>query len=85
MFPFGSLCCRTLPELQSEERRRLGLILVLPGIEGEGPLNHNLARGLAEGGLAGSIEIYDWTTGYWPLFVYHLRGARRLANLNDFI
>src|SRR5262249_4382434 len=37
------------------------------------------ARGLAEGGLAVSIEIHDWTTGYWPLFAYHLRNARRTA------
>jgi pimeloyl-ACP methyl ester carboxylesterase len=78
-FPLGSRWLRELDELRSEGRRREGSLFVLPGIEGSGPLNHNLARGLAEGGLACSIEIFEWTTGYWPLFAYHLRHAARMA------
>jgi hypothetical protein len=78
-FPLGSRWCSDLSELGSEQRRQKGLVLVLPGVEGKGPLNHNLARGFAEGGLSQAIEIHEWTTGYWPLFAYHLGNTRRTA------
>jgi pimeloyl-ACP methyl ester carboxylesterase len=78
-FPLGSRWCPDLGKLQSEQRRRKGLVIVLPGVEGKGPLNHNLALGLADGGLACAIRVHDWTTGYWPLFAYHLRNGRRTA------
>src|SRR3954449_1783769 len=53
-----------------------GLVLVLPGVEGRGPLNWSIARGLLDGGWRGAILIRDWTTGWWPLFAYHLRAQR---------
>lgn len=37
-------------------------MLVLPGIEGPSGWNYNLARGLADGGVKASIEIFDWGT-----------------------
>ncbi len=59
------------------------LVLVLPGIEGESFLNHNIARGLADGGVESAIEIFDWTTGIILLFLYHLRGKRRHISQAD--
>ena len=50
---------------------------MLPGIEGQSLLNHSIARGLADGGVDGAIEIFDWTTGIILRFLYHLRGWRR--------
>jgi pimeloyl-ACP methyl ester carboxylesterase len=55
-------------KLAGEPRQRGGLILVLPGIEGESVINHNIARGLDDAGLADAIEIFDWTRGRLFLF-----------------
>jgi len=38
-----------------------GLILILPGIEGESQLNHMIADGLKDAGVPDAIDIYDWT------------------------
>ncbi len=45
------------------EKARLdkGLILILPGIEGESQLNHMIADGLKDAGVPDAIDIYDWT------------------------
>lgn len=43
------------------DRLRKGLILILPGIEGESMLNHMIADGLKDAGLPDAIDIYDWT------------------------
>ncbi|HEV3142285.1 MAG TPA: alpha/beta hydrolase [Gemmataceae bacterium] len=53
-----------------------GLAIVLPGIEGFGPLNCNIAYGLIDGGFPGAVVVHDWTTGIWPLFAYHLRAQK---------
>ena len=37
-----------------------GLIIILPGIEGESPLNHDIRRGLVSAGLPSAIPIYNW-------------------------
>lgn len=55
----------------------LGYTIILPGIEGRSRANSNIARGLRRGGLAGAIEIVDWTTGWFSLFVVHLRCQTR--------
>jgi pimeloyl-ACP methyl ester carboxylesterase len=68
-----------LSSLRSTERLDRGLVLILPGIEGESFMNHSIARGLADGGVPAAIEIYDWTTGVILLFLYHLRSSRRHA------
>lgn len=43
------------------DRLNKGLILILPGIEGESMLNHMIADGLKDAGLPDAIDIYDWT------------------------
>jgi pimeloyl-ACP methyl ester carboxylesterase len=37
------------------------VLLHLPGVAGELPIDHNLIRGLKAGGYDGQTEIYDWT------------------------
>ncbi len=65
-----------LAELRTAERLDQGLVIVLPGIEGHSHLNRRMARGLALGGVAHAIEIYDWTYGrFWQL--WSLRSRRR--------
>lgn len=55
--------CATLPlHYASDVRRANGLVVILPGIEGRGPFNINIARGLHRGGVKSAISIYDWTT-----------------------
>jgi pimeloyl-ACP methyl ester carboxylesterase len=55
------------------ERLQRGYTLVVVGINGDNMLSAGLAPGLAQGGYGGAVEVVDWTTGHWPLFVYHLR------------
>jgi hypothetical protein len=59
------------------ERLSRGYTIVVVGVNGDNMLSAGLAPGLAEGGYPGAVEVVDWTTGFWPLFVYHLRAARR--------
>lgn len=75
--PLGGLWRFGLARLQSPERLERGLAVVLPGIDGLGPLSWGIAIGLADGGWPGAIVVHDWTTGLWPLLVYHLRAGRR--------
>jgi len=77
-------CCVgcTAPRLTSPERLRHGLIIILPGIEGRGYLNQNIAAGLAEAGIPDAIEIYDWTLG--PVAaLYNLADYRRNISQAD--
>lgn len=48
-------------DLRQPQRYGYGLVIILPGIEGTSPLNANIARGLAEGGVPSAVEVYDWT------------------------
>jgi pimeloyl-ACP methyl ester carboxylesterase len=77
LHPLGRFCGSWLNDLRTPERLDQGLVLVLPGIEGQSLLNHNMARGLADGGVRSAIEVFDWTTGVIVMFLYHLRSARR--------
>lgn len=61
----------------AEKRLDQGYTLVLPGIEGCSPHNISIAHGLVDGGHSSAIEIYDWTTGSWVLFPYHLTSFER--------
>lgn len=56
------LCGCSLSHLDTQTRRDHGLVLILPGIEGPSYWNHNIARGLEEGGVRNAIQIYDWGT-----------------------
>ncbi|MHC4294423.1 MAG: hypothetical protein ACYSTL_02435 [Planctomycetota bacterium] len=56
---------------RSEERLQRGLVIVLPGIEGRGPINEAICKGLDDGGVDWAIELHDWTS---PLgLLYNLR------------
>jgi pimeloyl-ACP methyl ester carboxylesterase len=59
------------------ERLDRGYTLVVVGVNGDNSLSAGLAPGLATGGYPGAVEVIDWTTGFWPLFVYHLRAHER--------
>jgi pimeloyl-ACP methyl ester carboxylesterase len=54
-----------------------GLAVVLPGIEGRGPVSWGIYRGICDGGFPGAVVLWDWTTGLWPLLLFHLRARRR--------
>ena len=77
LFPIGWWWCRDIGDLNTTERRRNGRIFLLPGIQGKSPIEFQVARGLADGDVDMAIEIVDWTTGFWPLFLYHLRATSR--------
>ncbi|MGD9719925.1 MAG: hypothetical protein AB7O59_01775 [Pirellulales bacterium] len=61
------------------ERLHEGYTIVVVGVNGDNILSAGLAPGLIDGGYPGAVEVVDWTTGYWPLFVYHLRAEQRHA------
>ena len=76
--PAGRFVGRSrLRPLLSAERQDRGLVLILPGIEGESFLAQSAALGLADAGVDCAIEVFDWTTGFAGLFLYHLAGWRR--------
>ena len=59
------------------ERLDRGLVLVLTGIEGRGPLNENICRGLDEGGVDCAIELVDWTSPLPGAFLLTLWSEQR--------
>ncbi len=63
--------------LVTPARLARGYTIVVVGVNGDNSLSAGLAPGLVAGGYAGAVEVIDWTTGYWPLFVYHLRAEAR--------
>ncbi|MCA9080448.1 MAG: hypothetical protein KDA58_07805 [Planctomycetaceae bacterium] len=63
--------------IAAPERRARGLVIVLPGIEGLSRWNKSIVRGLLAANVPYAIERFDWTTGWRPLAIYHLR-ARKL-------
>ncbi len=66
--------CNSQPYVTPERLDR-GLVIVLPGIEGRGPLNEAICRGLDAGGVDCAIELCDWTSAL--LSVYNLRAESR--------
>ncbi len=42
------------------ERLENGLVIVLPGIEGESPMNHSIRQGLIDAGVYRAVPIYRW-------------------------
>jgi len=59
----------------TEARLERGLVVVLSGIEGRGPLSAAVAQGLNAGGVDWAIQVADWTAPLGPL--YNLRAADR--------
>lgn len=76
-FPDQGWWCRDFEEWLAPERAEQGYAIVLPGVEGTSFHNISIARGLIDAGYPGALEVRDWTTGHWPLFVYHLMALAR--------
>ncbi|MFN7803778.1 MAG: hypothetical protein ACK5TO_07185 [Planctomycetaceae bacterium] len=86
LHPLGKLSRFRVAPFRHEARRADGLTVILPGIEGESLLNHDIVLGLVDAGLPGAIQIDDWTSGHPALGLWHLwdrrrhqREARRIA------
>ena len=47
-------------ELMTDQRLDQGLVILLPGIEGEGPLSYGVREGLVAGGVGSALPIYQW-------------------------
>ncbi|REK05546.1 MAG: hypothetical protein DWQ37_23860 [Planctomycetota bacterium] len=81
--PGGEQAAATLAEPDESQQhvtpQRLarGYTIVAVGVNGDNILSAGLAAGLIDGGYRGAVEVFDWTTGFWPLFVYHLRAEGR--------
>jgi hypothetical protein len=54
--------CESLSTRQyrTEARKENGLVVILPGIEGESYFNHNIREGLMNAGCYRAITIYNW-------------------------
>lgn len=47
-------------QYRTEARKENGLVVILPGIEGESNFNHNIRQGLINAGCYRAITIYNW-------------------------
>ncbi len=77
VFPAQGWWCSEFEEWLSPERADRGYTIVLPGVEGTSNRNISIARGLIDAGHPAAVEVRDWTTGYWPLWPYHLMALER--------
>jgi hypothetical protein len=53
-------CSPTNDEYVTDARLDQGLVIILPGIEGEGTNSYNIRRGLLSAGVRSAIPIYRW-------------------------
>lgn len=63
-------CQRGNMEYMTPERLDRGLVVILPGIEGEGRFTHDIRRGLLRAGVDSGMMIYHWgrpIPGFGPL------------------
>jgi pimeloyl-ACP methyl ester carboxylesterase len=56
----GAGCGRTNDQFVTPDRLGRGLVVVLPGIEGEGPLSYAIRDGVLDGGVQSAVPIYRW-------------------------
>jgi pimeloyl-ACP methyl ester carboxylesterase len=77
VFPEQGWWCSEFEEWLAPERADRGYTIVLPGVEGTSGRNISIARGLIDAGHPAAVEVRDWTTGYWPLWPYHLMAFER--------
>ncbi len=70
-------CSPTNEEYITDVRLEEGLVIILPGIEGEGANSYNIRRGLLSAGVRSALPIEQWG---WPV---PLAGV--LLNQTDFI
>ena len=66
-----------LGRYRTRERYERGLVVVLPGVEGEGIFNWLIVHGLGQGGVPYAMEVYDWTTGVFAALFVHIATWRR--------
>ncbi len=57
----GLAGCGIPARYRTPARLDSGFTIILPGIEGASFLNSNVAKGLIDGGVPSSVEVYDWT------------------------
>ena len=50
----------TAGRYMTDVRKENGLVIILPGIEGESEFNHNIRRGLVSAGSYRAMPIYNW-------------------------
>lgn len=81
--PLGRLLGGRWTRRVDSDRLDRGLVVILPGIESQSFLNISILHGLLDAGIPHALEIFDWTTGWNPLFLYHLRGWRRNRRVVD--
>lgn len=60
LMPFGSRGASHHLGLNTLERRNRGLVILLPGIDGCGPVTDNIAWGLDAAAVPYAIQIRDW-------------------------
>ena len=53
-------CTNGNAEFMSEQRSQNGLVVILPGIEGESGLNHGIRNGLVQASVDRAIPIWPW-------------------------
>jgi len=53
-------CGETSDKFASPQRLSCGLVILLPGIEGEGPLSYSIRDGLSRAGIDSALRIYQW-------------------------
>ncbi len=47
-------------DFTSPARLDKGLVLILPGVEGEGSLSHSIRQGLSDAGVDYALKVYQW-------------------------
>ena len=52
--------CSNNGDFLTDDRLANGLVIVLPGIEGQSELNENIRRGLVAGGVYQALPIHSW-------------------------
>ena len=52
--------CGSNNDYVTEDRLAQGLVIILPGIEGESPFNHDIRSGLLDADVPGAMMIYRW-------------------------
>ena len=52
--------CNSNGDFVTDDRLANGLVIILPGIEGESELNRNIRRGLIAGGIHRAMPIHSW-------------------------
>src|SRR5438552_1321386 len=75
--PLGGWWLSNVEGCRDARRLTQGLVLVLPGIEGRSPFNLSIARGINDAGIGAATIVHDWTTGFWPMFLFNLRASQR--------